>query len=338
MHNGNKQILLYIAVALLTVVLAGLLIGDWREPPQTDPETGKTVEEMMEADATEPPAPVYMNGDWYQKRLNVETYLFLGVDTTQDADSNESYNGGGQSDVIFLLVLDWDRKQYEMIQLDRDTMTAVDVLGVTGNIVGTHTVQLGAAYGYGDGSEQSCENTVRAVSNLLYGIEIDGYVSLKMDAIAVLNDLVGGVTVTIEDDFSATDSSLMLGQTVRLTGEQAVHFIRSRMRVGDGSNISRMRRHRQYLSGMMDQLEACFQENASFVNDCYSALKPYMITDLSSAAMSTLGQELRSCEYLGSFALEGVSKQGEVYMEFYADDDGIQKLILDRYYQILPET
>lgn len=41
--------------------------------------------------------------------------------------------------------------------------------------------------------EQSCENTVDAVSNMLYGIQIEGYLCLNMDSIKVLNHLAGGV-------------------------------------------------------------------------------------------------------------------------------------------------
>ena len=49
--------------------------------------------------------------------------------------------------------------------------------------------------------ESSCENTVDAVSDMLYGIKIDGYIAMNIDAIKVINHLAGGVPVTIEDDF-----------------------------------------------------------------------------------------------------------------------------------------
>ena len=43
------------------------------------------------------------------------------------------------------------------------------------------TGQLALAHTYGSGEEDSCENTVLAVENLLYGVGIDHYVSLTMD-------------------------------------------------------------------------------------------------------------------------------------------------------------
>ena len=50
--------------------------------------------------------------------------------------------------------------------------------------------------------ETRAENTVDAVSTLLGGHKIDGFAMVNMSAIEVVNDMVGGVTVTIEDDFS----------------------------------------------------------------------------------------------------------------------------------------
>ena len=57
-----------------------------------------------------------------------------------------------------------------------------------------------------------------AVSTLLGGHKIDGFAMVNMSAIEVVNDMVGGVTVTIEDDFPDSDT-LIKGQTVTLHGE-----------------------------------------------------------------------------------------------------------------------
>ena len=37
--------------------------------------------------------------------------------------------------------------------------------------------------------------------NFLMDVKIDHYISLTMDSVAVMNDLVGGVEVTVLDDF-----------------------------------------------------------------------------------------------------------------------------------------
>ena len=50
--------------------------------------------------------------------------------------------------------------------------------------------------------EQGCKNTVKAVKKLLGGMEINGYYELNMSEIPTLNQIVGGVTVTLEEDFT----------------------------------------------------------------------------------------------------------------------------------------
>lgn len=57
----------------------------------------------------------------------------------------------------------------------------------------------------GPDQNMRAENTVDAVSTLRKGQKIDGYAMINMSAIQVVNDMVGGVTVTIEGDFSERD-------------------------------------------------------------------------------------------------------------------------------------
>jgi anionic cell wall polymer biosynthesis LytR-Cps2A-Psr (LCP) family protein len=71
--------------------------------------------------------------------------------------------------------------------------------------MGTSEIQIAYAHAVGDGGAFSCENVVEAVSNYLGGVDIQSYIAMNIDSIAKINQLVGGVTVTIEDDFSAID-------------------------------------------------------------------------------------------------------------------------------------
>ena len=154
-------------------------------------------------------------------------------------------------------------------------MTQIQILGVTGEPAGTFTGQLALAHTYGSGEEDSCENTVLAVSNLLYGMEIDHYVSLTMDGVALLNDLVGGVTVEVLDDFSGIDDSLVQGETVTLQGQQALTYVRSRGGLEDSSNLHRMERQRQYLGALQQQLKAAVQQEDGFTLDALLQLNEY---------------------------------------------------------------
>lgn len=77
------------------------------------------------------------------------------------------------------------------------------------------TQQICLGYAFGDGRQTSCEVTVEAVENLLGGQAIDQYLAMGLDGISTLNDLAGGVTVTLEDDFSAIDPAMTKGTTSR---------------------------------------------------------------------------------------------------------------------------
>lgn len=83
-----------------------------------------------------------------------------------------------------------------ILALNRDTMTEIRRYTRTGEDMGTYVSHLGYAYSYGDGGEVSCEDLKEAVEKLL-GISIDEYVVTNQSSITSINDLVGGVTVTV---------------------------------------------------------------------------------------------------------------------------------------------
>ncbi len=58
-----------------------------------------------------------------------------------------------------------------------------------------------SAHSMGLDQKVRAENTVDAVSHLLGDATIDGYAMVNMGAVSVVNDMVGGVTVTIEMTF-----------------------------------------------------------------------------------------------------------------------------------------
>ena len=108
-------------------------------------------------------------------------------------------------------------------------------------------MQICLAHAYGNTVEKNDANTREAVAEWLGGIRIDYTVSMGMDGIGRINHLLGGVTVTVEDDMTAFDPAFYPGNTVRLTDEQAFLFCHSRQRVGDGRNTSRMHRQKLFM-------------------------------------------------------------------------------------------
>ena len=217
-------------------------------------------------------------------------------------------------------------------------MTQIQILGVTGEPAGTFTGQLALAHTYGSGEEDSCENTALAVSNLLYGMEIDHYVSLTMDGVALLNDLVGGVTVEVLDDFSGIDDSLMQGETVTLKGQQALTYVRSRGGMEDSSNLHRMERQRQYLAALQQQLKAAVQQEDGFTLDALLQLNEYMVSDCTVNQLSDLGDSLAAYQVSDILTTPGEAQVGEEFMEFTVDEAALQQLVMDVFYEPVEES
>ena len=273
-------------------------------------------------------------GASYRPRTGLSTFLLMGVDQRENVQSNVSFRSGGQADFLQLVVIDTQAKAIRRIQIDRDTMAEITVLGVLGNELGTSTQQICLAHGFGDGQELSCRYTVEAVSRLLFGIEIDGYYALNMSGIPVFNELLGGVTVQVDDDFSEHDPAMFPGAVVTLNGEQAELFVRSRMTIGDGTNESRMRRQQQYLSSALVLAAERLQQDDQFLAVMLEGLAPYAVTDISRGRMINESNKANRYDIQETISLQGEYIIGEDgFVEFHADSDSLKQCVLQLFYE-----
>ena len=190
--------------------------------------------------------------------------------------------------------------------------------------------------GFGDGGEESCRYTQTAVSQLFLGIDIDFYLSMNLDGISALNDALGGVTVTLEDDFTSLDPQMAEGTTLTLVGDQAEYYLRSRMNVGIGTNEARMARQRSYLETAADILMERVRDDSNFAGDVYDAIEPYLITDMRR------GRVINESVNCVAYAREAmVSPEGEHsvgsdgFMEFEVDPQALEHLVIDTFFEPL---
>lgn len=277
---------------------------------------------------------VTIGGKAYTPKSNIETYLLIGVDSTKEDRENEDFAGFGQCDELSVLVIDKAANTYTRLPINRDTVTEVRSLGENGEDLGTSQLQIALAHATGKDEEQRCENTVEAVSTLLNGQKINGYVCLDMDSIAALNHLVGGVTVTIEDDFSKADSTLIKGETIKLSDEQAVNFVRGRMEVGDGSNEGRMRRHDAYINGLKEVVLEKSQSDNSYPLTIFNGLQDYMTTNINGSAVSRISKALIKNEDLGKLEIKGTNKVDDYgFNAFTVDKDSLNEIITQLFYK-----
>ena len=277
---------------------------------------------------------VTIGGEEYYLDPNLSTLLIIGTDDVE-LEQHEGYRNQALADYLALVILDNEDKTCTILQIDRNTMAEIPVLGNDGKLIGNTMQPICYAHVYGDGLELSCENTVDTVSRLLCGVPIDNYLSLTMGSIPALNDAVGGVTVTIEDDFTGVDDTLIKGETVHLMGEHAYNFVHERMRmIDDDSNSARMRRQAAYVTALAEVLREKTETDDSFVLDLYGAVADYLVTDCELDTLADLTGSLADYTLEGFISLEGENVKKE-HVEFYPDEQKLQRLVIDLF--CLPE-
>ena len=289
-----------------------------------------------DAKVSSDPDVIWYNGKAYRYNHDLVTMLVMGIDQESDTiEEKDDVSGeSGQADTIFLMVMDKSKDEIKMISISRDTMTQIKTFDYKGNYLGKSKNHLGLAYSFGDGKVTSCQYMVDAVSNLFYGMPINGYVALNMNAVGMINDAVGGVTVTVPEDMTQVDPSFAEGATVTLTGDQALKFTRYRDTEKDFSNNSRMERQKQYLVNFMGQAVKAMKADMGLPVSLYQSLTDDMVTNLSLDRSVYLATEAMDMHFTadGIVSLKAKSKKGSVYDEVYVDDDALYDLIIQTFY------
>ncbi|WP_248404542.1 LCP family protein [Butyrivibrio fibrisolvens] len=277
------------------------------------------------------------DGKTYAYNSNLLTFLVLGIDSMDKVHEGEDGISGGQSDAMFFLVLDPDNKEIKVIAINRNTMTDIDVYNEEGIYVGTGEAQICLQHGFGDGLTQSCDRTVKTVRNLFHELPINGYISINMGAIPTVNNTVGGVTLKVLYNLPAAGQyrSLRKGETVTLTGDDAYWYTQHRDINVDWSANERLERQLQYLIEFVPALQEKVKEDPKSIASIYSALSPYMVTDIGLNEAVYLGNEAAQYSFDSTkiYQMKGESIIGRSgFEEFIYDEEGLYDLILDVFY------
>ncbi len=280
---------------------------------------------------------VSYQGKTYRFKENVISLLFMGVDKTS-IDHNQGYGKNGQADSLFLAVIDTKTGGAKVLPLSRETMVDVNLYSVNGTYAGVENTQLCLAYAYADTAEKGCENVIRSVGRLLYGMPVDGYIAIDMDGVAALNNAVGGVRVTVLEDlsFGPYKNTVILkkGQQIRLNDQTVLGYIRTRGEDADANN-RRMARQKQFLNEFIRVAAANVKKDFTKIERYYTAAKPYAVSDLTLSEITYLA----STFLVGGGAIEylpvlGNSVAGEEYIEFYPDETSLYEAVLAAFYTV----
>ena len=273
------------------------------------------------------------NGVEYDLRDGIETMLVLGLDTYAGTEP-ESYTNSKQADFLLLLVMDTNNNTCKAIHINRDTMTKMNVLGVAGDRVDTVQQQIALSHTYGNGREVSCRNVANAVSGLL-SVEVDHYVSITMDAVAVYNDLVGGVTLEVLQDLTSADPALVQGQTVTLSGAQALTYVRARYGLEDPTNEQRMKRQKQYLEALYAKSRDCMAADSEFVPRAALAMADYLVSDCSGNRLESTLSRYAENKLAMVHTIQGETVAGAQFAEFYPAQSSIDAIMIDCFYEMI---
>lgn len=320
MKKGFKLFMTKLFVVFLAILMTGMVsaAGAEDERPQFTSEFG-----ML-------PRITY-NGQTYAVKANLTTVLLLGYDMPNDKVKPAGYRGGGQSDFVFLVVIDHHDKKVYQLQFDRDMMWDITVLGLTGKDVGKQNMQLCLAHAYG-ADIFGCDAHVReTIEDILYGVSIDGTISMRMGLVDRLNNALGGVRVNVEEEINALGTTIPQGEVV-LTDEQAKAFVRARMGVGDGKNESRMRRQKEFIKSAYATLREKMAANSGFAKQLLEVMSEVTDSTFSNAQLINELNKAITYELVPVYNFAGEHYIGRHnYMEFHADEESIMAFVLDAF-------
>lgn len=322
MKNSKKNIL--VVVSILSIGVLGFLV--WKFWGNNEQEASAISQEEISSDT------VVYNGEKYRLNSDLQMVLFMGVDKSEPVSVKNNAGQGGQSDTLLLAILDQETKKVKVLEISRDTMTDIKIYDDSGEYLSTEKAQIALQYAYGTNAKRSSQMTKDAVSHILYEIPIREYISLNVDGVAPIVDAMGGIKLTIPQDYTMIDPAFEEGAEITMNGKQAESYVRYRDHSVVGSNTLRMERQNDFLLALIRQM------NASGVNgtDGYSKLLEssgdYLDTDLTAEELKKLSEyEFDSDSEI--LTLPGEMVRGEEHDEYHLNDEKLYEMVLKLFYK-----
>lgn len=180
--------------------------------------------------------------------------LIMGSDS-RDGKGNDAYGsaGGARSDTTLLVHLYNDRKDAIVVSIPRDSW--VEIAGCTrpdGSTTRPYETKFNAAFAFGG---PVC--TIKTIEKLT-NVRINNFVVVDFMAFKTVIDAIGGVEVCLTTPAydpvikgrGGSGLNLPAGYST-ISGEQALAFVRARETLGDGSDLSRIKRQQDFIGSMI---------------------------------------------------------------------------------------
>ncbi|WP_344343597.1 LCP family protein, partial [Kitasatospora putterlickiae] len=256
----------------------------------------------FDADAIAPDRPPEPSADAHGHRpVNL---LLIGSDSRagRNSDLGGGDEGGARSDTTILLHVYADHRHAVGVSIPRDALVTVPRCRLPN---GTWTREqpgqmFNSAFSVGNseaGNPACTQNTVERLT----GIRIDHTIEVNFAGFAAMTGAVGGVDVCLPNAVHEGNINPNLGRKgkvvlakgrQRVSGQQALDYVRLRHGVGDDSDVGRMKRQQAFLASLLSRIKS-------------RGLNPATLLPLADAATRsmTVDPGLDSAAKLVDFAL-----------------------------------
>ncbi|MBR5345975.1 MAG: LCP family protein [Clostridia bacterium] len=334
-----------LGVALYLINAGGDEASDQPASTTATTQSGTATRKVLEDSSREDigiATSVVWNGQRYRKRANQDLCLLIGYDTETHVD-DQRYKGG-LADFLVLVVIDYNGRTVNLLQIDRDTMVRMKTYDNFGQRSGSKVYQLCIAHYFLATPAVKAANTREAVESLL-NLQINVTASMGLTSIKALTDGIGGVTVTVRDDMTGLGEefeSFEQGATVTLTGDMTERYVRARKGITEGSNVSRMMRQRDFIDGFISQVKARIREDSGYLKKLDTLLKEnILMTSTSNYGWGWIYTTLNKIDSQDFTISEPVmlnkngseARNAKNNREFYLNDDEVIEWVLATLYQ-----
>lgn len=289
-RKQKKMILLGVEVAAVIILIGALYVVSKLDLMHKDDTIDQPqvvdAEQAIDSDFLVSESDVKFN----EINGNMEGYrniALFGVDAR-----NNNLGKGSRSDTIIVASINETTKDVKLLSVYRDTYL---------NLGNDSYSKCNAAYAYG-GPKQAIN-----MLNMNLDLNITDYVTVGWAAVADTIDLLGGVTVEVDDaeighlNNYQVETADSLGRSykkltqtgmVTLDGIQAVSYCRIRYTAGD--DFKRAERQREVIQAMSDKAKEVAKTNPAKLNEIANTVFPQTATSLQLSEILELLSDIAS--------------------------------------------
>ena len=175
------------------------------------------------------------------------------------------------------------------------------------------------------------------MSLLLGDIPVKRYVVTNQDSMPYINELAGGITLTVpNNDLSGEISGDGRGCTGYPDDSKNIKdFLQYRNTEEFFSNEGRMQRQKAYLTAYVEKMQSMDENDLEKSWDSLDVMDDYIQTSVTRSQYLGLVKTLKKAEFTEDSIeqLPGTDQEGDLHDEFHVDEDALRELIIRLFYE-----